>query len=181
MDVIQKGQRASHKERNRLSSILDVIDNAIEKSPIVHPEIAGRGVEYSHGRAAYFYASRCTGRLAEIESLVYSAYSKRNIPQELTAKYERRCNDYQRSYRMGVISKDLEKMRKEIKTHRNMIDYHHNFIHSPSADDDSDAHIFNRKALSKILPQKILAFSTPIMSPVFPTPDIQDRIIMELH
>ncbi len=38
--------------------------------------------------------------------------------------------------------------------HRNMIDYHHNFIHSPSADDDSDAHIFNRKALSKTLPQK---------------------------
>ncbi len=56
---------------------------------------------------------------------------------------------------MGVLSKDLEKMRKEIKTHRNMIDYHHNFIHSPSEDDDSDAHIFNRKALSKILPQKM--------------------------
>ena len=123
-------------------------ENRIEKSPIVHPEIAGRGIEYAHGRAAFFYTSRfepyvwrpcflvciiffllrCQGKLADMEKLCYLAYSKSNIPQELAAKFERRTNDYQRSYRMGVLSKDLEKMRREIKTHRNMMDFHHRFI-----------------------------------------------------
>ncbi len=52
----------------------------IEKSPIVYPEIAGRGIEYAHGRAAYFYGSRCNGKLAEMEALVRLSYSKKNIP-----------------------------------------------------------------------------------------------------
>jgi hypothetical protein len=143
--------------------------NEIKKSPIVHPEIAGRGIEYAHGRAAYFYGSRCNGKLAEMEALVRLSYSKKNIPQELSAKFERRTNDYQRCYRMGVLSKDLEKMRKEIKTHRNMLDYHYRFIHSTAADDETDTHTFNRKSLSKILPQKLIAFSTPVTSPIFPT------------
>ena len=142
--------------------------NAIEKSPIVHPEIAGRGVEYAHGRAAYFYSSRCQGHLSEMERLVHRAYSTQNIPQEIAANFERRCNDYQRCYRMGVLSKDLEKMRAEIKTHRNMRDYHVKFINSSVADDDTDVHILNCKALSKILPQKLLAFSSAVTSPIFP-------------
>ena len=128
--------------------------NEIEKSPIVHPEIAGRGVEYSHGRAAFYYSSQCNGVLGEMENLVCRAYDKRDIPQELVAKFERRTNDYMRSYRMGVLSKDLEKMRAEIKTHRNMMDYHQRFIKSPRADDATDNHIFNHQALAKILPQK---------------------------
>jgi hypothetical protein len=93
---------------------------------------------------------------------------KKNIPQELAAKFERRTNDYQRCYRMGVLSKDLEKMRKEIKTHRNMLDYHYRFIHSTAADDETDTHTFNRKSLSKKLPQKLIAFSTPVTSPILP-------------
>ena len=130
--------------------------NVIEKSPIVHPEIAGRGVEYSHGRAAFYYSSRCNGVLGDMEDLVCRAYDKHNIPQELAAKFERRTNDYQRCYRMGVLSKDLEKMRAEIKTHRNMMDYHQRFIQSPSADDATDSHVFHRQALAKILPQKMI-------------------------
>jgi hypothetical protein len=102
--------------------------NKIDKNPTVHPEIAGRGIEYAHGRAAFYYKSRCKGKLAEMKELCYGAYSIKNIPEELMAKYERRTNDYQRAYRMGVLTKDLEKMRKEIKTHRNMIDFHQNFI-----------------------------------------------------
>ena len=55
-----------------------------------------------------------------MEGLVYQACDEHNTPHELAAKFERRANDYQRSYRMGVLSKDLEKMRAEIKTHRNI-------------------------------------------------------------
>jgi hypothetical protein len=66
--------------------------------------------------------------------------------------------------RMGVLSKDLEKMRAEIKTHRNMMDYHQNFIKSPQADDRTDAHIFNQNALSKVLSRKLVSL-TPSLPP----------------
>ena len=146
----------------------------IEPSPIVHPEIAGRGVEYAHGRAAFFYASRCNGKLAEMEGLAYQACDKHNIPQELAAKFERRTNDYQRPYRVGVLSKDLEKMRAEIKTHRNMMDYHQNFIKSPQADDRTDAHVFNQNALSKVLSRKLVS-AHPVTSPTLTKACSHDR------
>jgi hypothetical protein len=130
--------------------------NKIEPSPIVHPEIAGRGVEHAHGRPAFFYANRCKGKLPEMEGLVHLACGVKNIPQELAAKCERRTNYYQRSYRCGVLSKDLEKMRKEIKTHRNMMDCHQTFIKSEGSDDKTDGHMFDRRTLGLILPQKIV-------------------------
>ena len=86
--------------------------NSIEASPIVHPEIAGRGVEYAHGRAAWFYGNRCNGKLADMETNCRKAYGIKNIPPHLGAKFERRTRDYQRSYRMGVRSVDLEKCEK---------------------------------------------------------------------
>jgi hypothetical protein len=115
--------------------------HAIEASPIVHPEIAGRGVEHAHGRAAWYYRSKCEGKVDAMEDLCRRACQKKNTPQALGAKFERRTRDYMRCYRMGVMSKDLEKMRKEIKTHRNMKDYHQKFIESEGTDDDTDVHI----------------------------------------
>ncbi len=100
---------------------LPLVEQAIviEKSSIVHPEIAGRGVEYAHGRAAYFYSSRCQGHLSELEILVHRAYSTQNIPHELAAaKFERRCNDYQRCYRMGDGS-TFQRARKNASWNQN--------------------------------------------------------------
>jgi hypothetical protein len=44
-------------------------------------------------------------------------------PLSLTAKFERRTNDYKRSYRMGVMSKDLQKMSNSIKV-KKYVSYH---------------------------------------------------------
>jgi hypothetical protein len=95
--------------------------NVLAVSPIVHCELAGRGVEYANGRAKYDYRNKCTGQVALMEGLCRSAYGNYNIPQHLMAKFERRVRDYMRAYRMGVLTKDLEKMRGEIKTHRCML------------------------------------------------------------
>ena len=48
-----------------------------------------------------------------------------------------------RSYRMGVLSKDLEKLRAVIKSHRNMLDSYESFIRSNGADDATDGHSFD--------------------------------------
>ena len=109
--------------------------NLLSVSPIVHCELAGRGVEYTNGRAKWDYRNKCTGQVNQMEKLCRDAYSSRNIPQDLMAKFERRVRDYMRSYRMGVMATDLEKMRKEIKTHRNMLDCYESFIKSETTDD----------------------------------------------
>ena len=75
---------------------------------------------------------------------------------------------------MGVLSKDLEKMRAEIKTHRNMMDYHQNFIKSPQADDRTDAHVFNQNALSKVLSRKLVS-AHPVTSPTLTKACSHDR------
>ena len=103
-------------------------------------------------------------------SLCRAAYAKRNIPRTLTCKFERRTNDYQRSYRMGVLSKDLDKMREEIKTHRDMKDYHHRFVKSKLADGESDTHVLDRRSIARLLPQQHRAASLSLSVPVFPRP-----------
>ena len=141
--------------------------NTIEASPIVHPEIAGRGVEHAHGRAAWKYSSQCQGALADMKMLVLRAYNVQTQPQSLMAKYERRTRDYTRSCRMGTSSSDLDKMRAEIKTHRNMLDYHATFVRSEGTDDVTDTTLLGYDAILKILPQQQASRSLAV--PVFST------------
>jgi hypothetical protein len=122
-----------------IEQIVKDYGNILAVSPIVHCEIAGRGVEYANGRAKWHYRDRCCGDMSKMESLCKAAYGRKNIPQELMAKYERRVRDYMRAYRMGVPTTSLEKMRGVIKTHRNMIDSYEKFIKSETTDDpDTD-------------------------------------------
>ena len=127
-------------EKSWIEQVVADFDNILEVSPIVHCEIAGRGIEYANGRAKWDFRNGCTGKLSELEPLCRRAYGKYNIPQELAAKYERRVRDYMRSYRMGALSADLEKMRAVIKTHRNMLDSYEAFIKSDGVDDETDTH-----------------------------------------
>jgi hypothetical protein len=66
------------------------------------------------------------------------SFSLKIQPLSLTAKHERRTNDYKRSYRMGVMSKDLQKMSNAIKTHRNMLGSYHTFSISAECDDATE-------------------------------------------
>jgi hypothetical protein len=135
---------------NELGLIAQVVadyENILEISPIVHCELTGRGIEYANGRATWDFRNKCEGKLADLESLCRSAYSKRNIPQLLMAKYERRCRDYMRSYRMGADSNDLEKLRAVIKSHRNMLDSYESFIKSDGVDDETDRHVLDRTSI----------------------------------
>ena len=135
---------------NELGLIAQVVAdyyNILEISPIVHCELAGRGIEYCNGRATWDFRNKCEGKLKDLESLCRGAYSARNIPQALMVKYERRVRDYMRSYRMGVDSHDLEKLRAVIKSHRNMLDSYESFIKSEATDDATDRHVLDRSSI----------------------------------
>ncbi len=164
-----------------MQQVINDFGNMVEESPIVHPEIDGRGFECAHSRTTYDYTSRCEGVLTDMESLYQGAYSLRYrrvrdyMRNSFGAKFERRVRDYMRSYRMGVASSDLIKISKAIKTHRNMIDYHHNFYKSNMTDGAGDAHGLSpdniRISLSR---PNVLALSVSL--PIFPNLDIIDCI-----
>jgi hypothetical protein len=145
-------------EKALIEQVVFDYGNYLEVSPIVHCELAWRGVEYVNGRATWNYRNRCTGKLAEMESLCRYAYGNKVIPQHLMGKYERRVRDYMRSYRMGSLSAGLEKMRAVIKTHRNMLDSYDFFIKSDSSDDTSDTHSMDYKCIAHAVDQ---ALSSP--------------------
>jgi hypothetical protein len=76
---------------------------------------------------------------------------------------------------MGVASSDLEKMSKAIKTHRNMLDYHHTFYKSNTTDGACDAHELGPNNIRIILSgPNVLALSVSL--PIFPTLDVIDCI-----
>ena len=102
-----------------------------------------------------------------MKMLVLRAYNIRTQPQSLMAKYERRTRDYMRSYRMGTSPSELGKMRVEIKTHRNMLDYHATFVRSEGTDDVTDTTLLGYDAILKILPQQQASRSLAV--PVFST------------
>jgi hypothetical protein len=136
-------------EKALIKQVVFDYGNHLEVSPIVHCELAGRGVEYVNGRATWNYRNRCTGKLAEMESLCRYAYANKVIPQHLMGKYERRVRDYIRSYRMGG------KMRAVIKTHRNTLDSYEFFIKSDSSDDTSDTHSMDYKSIAHAVDQAV--------------------------
>ena len=59
---------------------------------------------------------------SKMESEIRHSFSLQVQSAALVSKYERRVRDHMRSYRIGVMSKDLEKMTDDHKSHRNMID-----------------------------------------------------------
>jgi hypothetical protein len=65
---------------------------------------------------------------------------------------------------MGVLSKDLEKMRAAIKTHRNMMDYHVKFLQSSFADDATDAHLLCEAAVNQLADPES-NFALPVFPP----------------
>ena len=76
---------------------------------------------------------------------------------------------------MGVASSDLEKMTKAIKTHRNMLDYHHTFYKSNTTDGTCDAHVLSPDNIRITLSgPSVLALSVSL--PIFPNLDIIDCI-----
>ena len=110
----------------------------------------GRGIEYANARSKHIFRNRCTHSIQEMESEIRYSFSLAVQPDSLTCKYERRVRDHMRSYRIGIMTTDLEKMSKIIKTHRNMLDSYQSFVLSDIADDETDSNI-NRD------PEKIIA------------------------
>jgi len=100
-----------------------------EASPAKHPELAGRGVEYSWGKAKFeFRHNNDYSPIKEnLERRVYAALA--TITTSRSRNFLRKANDYKRAYRIlaeqgeeGAVAAaefaDIEKIRKQVREHR---------------------------------------------------------------
>ena len=106
-------------------------------TPKKHPEIAGRGVEYGWGKSKYEFrhSNDYSPNSEAFEKRV--RYSLLSVTLARARKYLRRANDYKRAYREleaggsaeeAAVYADIEKIKRECKTHRCTFDQDYAFI-----------------------------------------------------
>jgi hypothetical protein len=133
-------------ENTLIADLLDARNDIVLLSPKCHPELAGCGVEYCIGRSKMLFRRQfndsSNARLYE-----NSMRAINGVELEMVWKYGRRARDYLHVYRIldeqgleqddGVFDmtgeskmtwKLLEDMRKERKTHRNIMEIEERFL-----------------------------------------------------
>jgi hypothetical protein len=132
-------------EVSAMAELMKGLGHDMDQTPKKHPEFAGRGVEYSWGKAKlYFRRNNDYNSNAEaLEKRVRAALSNEVLTLRRTRKFLRRANEYKRAYRDladiqagaatncpegGVTHKDIEEMKKQVKAHRCTLDQDKAFI-----------------------------------------------------
>jgi len=127
-NVITKKLSACSDFANELSALQELFrsrGHIAINSPICHPEIAGKGVEYSLGMSKRQYRKEnlrraCNGK--NLEARV--AASITHVPLESVKRFAARTRRYRKAYRDDnpATHKEIEKFQKMYKTHRNILD-----------------------------------------------------------
>ncbi len=121
----------------------------VDRSTKCHPELAGEGIEYSWGRAKSVY--RCAKfaekkgkenfrRLVENCLSAEEGTGKGDLNPDMIRKFSRRARHYILAYfwiehdqeekikEEGTSEINIERMKREFKTHQNAIDFDEKFI-----------------------------------------------------
>jgi hypothetical protein len=104
-------------------------------SPKCHPELAGLGIEYSWGKSKLEFRRRINDQVpAHLHYNIERSLGLEVLPLERVRKFARRTRDYRHVYaappsEAGEDGHELiEKMRKERKAHRNIVDLELSFL-----------------------------------------------------
>jgi len=136
-------------EKTCLMYLGERLDVEVDRSTKCHPELAGEGIEYTWGRAKGLYRK---SKLSEkkgkdnFRSLVQKCLSTKegkelgSLTPTMIRKFSRRARQYIQAYywiEHGMEMKkgetelseaNIEKVKREFKTHRNAIDFDEKFI-----------------------------------------------------
>ena len=118
------------------------------KSPKCHPEIAGQGIEYSNGKAKYYFRKNNTGAASSYEDLVHESVSADVVTLPMVRRFARKVREYKLAYLQIKQEKNngtghaaqqsdtegaaslalIEKYRRQFKSHRSALDTDKKFI-----------------------------------------------------
>ena len=107
-------------------------------SPKYHPEFAGVGIEYCWGHSKYRFRNHFNDMVAKnLKSNVNKTFAPTESSHEVVLAFARKTRNYRMTYKSikmedigeGAISKtNIEKIRKNHKCHRNILDQEISFI-----------------------------------------------------
>ena len=129
--------RDFQNEPTAMEELTELLGHKQEKTPKKHPEIAGRGIEYCWGKAkmTFRHNNNYSPNAKNLEGRVRDALDSSTVlTLERARKFNRKATDYKRSYVAldggggEVEFADIEKMKKQSKTHRCTLDQDHAFI-----------------------------------------------------
>ena len=130
-------------EPTAMEELTKLLGHEQEKTPKKHPELAGMGIEYMWGKSKMTFRrdGSYSSNAESLERRVRAALDPNLVlPIKRVRAMQRRSNDYKRSYMLlgggvgdGGGSKvveyaDIEKMKKNCKTHRCSLDQDYKFI-----------------------------------------------------
>ena len=118
--------------------ILRILGVSVRLTPICHPEIAGRGIEYAweYSKLQFRFAfnNGCTQHLWDN---IKKSLDQTVLTTNRILKYARKAREYKKTYHLLSLSSlendalcktDIEQMTKVFKVHRSAIDVDHAFI-----------------------------------------------------
>ena len=107
-------------------------------SPKYHPELAGVGIEYCWGQSKYRFRNRYNDQEAKnLKANVLATFDPNQLTPEVSLAYARKTRDYRMTYKTIMTEKigtvntnkgNIEKIRKNHKCHRNILDQEIGFI-----------------------------------------------------
>eukprot|EP00951_Prasinocladus_malaysianus_P004373 scaffold30728_cov33-Prasinocladus_malaysianus.AAC.1 len=116
-------------EETALEQVVHSAGHLLRMSPKGHPELAGMGIEYTWGKAKFYFRRNNDCSPKKFQSLVLKSLSTEVLPVERVRKFARRARDYVRAYATGSKHYGiLEKVRKKFSTHRCAMDFDTCFI-----------------------------------------------------
>ena len=132
--------RDFQNEPTAMAELSELLGHVQEKTPKKHPELAGMGIEYMWGKSKMYFRrnNNYSSNAKNLEQRVRDALDPFVVLHiKRVRAMQRKSNDYKRSYLSldggdGVADEveyaDIEKMKKECKTHRCTLDQDYKFI-----------------------------------------------------
>ena len=125
MDVVLEGLSSFQNEITLLQQLVDDLGHELEKTPKVHPEIAGEGIEYAWGKSKRDFRHSNDGEAAHLRANALASLSPVSLTLKRIRRFERKAWTYKRAYaRLHADGTDeaayatIEKFTKEQKAHR---------------------------------------------------------------
>ena len=126
-------------ETSQMKYILNKLCVRLLLTPKCHPEIAGRGIEYSWGYSKLrFRFTFNNGVAKDIKENVQKSLAREVITTNRVRKFSRKAREYKLTYsllaslgndnRATALKSDIKHITKVFKAHRSAIDSNHGFI-----------------------------------------------------
>jgi hypothetical protein len=105
-------------EPSSLEELVQDIGGLLIMSPKGHPELAGKGVEYSWGYSKRYFRANNDCVAKHLHQNIVTSISQEQLPVERVRSFARRAREYRNAYKYAHDHKSVEACKAKQKSHR---------------------------------------------------------------